>query len=175
MYRAGLLPAQYRLLDALGTLVEESGVPSYAEMAERLGFSSCAPIQQSLKRLERNGFISRIPGQTRAISILKPIHLSLLCGDLDLHQETLTPCEPTPLPTITGCPCLGFRIAHDEPQKGRIKGDILLLRCDHPFDELPQSFLGRSTTGDETFYLQSHKDGPLVFRLAGLWRDLSVD
>lgn len=45
--------------------------PTYSEIRDRMGYGSIGPVQYRLGMLQREGWISRIPGQARAIRVIR--------------------------------------------------------------------------------------------------------
>jgi repressor LexA len=69
--RPGLTPRQRRVLDYLRDYTAENGaVPTYAEMAEDLGYADKKSITQYLQALERKGYIRRHRYGHRALELL---------------------------------------------------------------------------------------------------------
>lgn len=75
--RAGLTPRMAQLLDILRRSIEANGcAPSYAEMAEAMGLSSRGAVAGMVDRLEDRGFVRRLAGQARTITIVEQSGLS---------------------------------------------------------------------------------------------------
>lgn len=81
---------QRRVLDFIVSYSAKTGgiSPSYAEIMGGLGFSSKSGVSTHLKSLEERGFIRRLPGLNRAITILRqpnghPYHAPDRVADLE--------------------------------------------------------------------------------------------
>ncbi|MBI9015352.1 MAG: winged helix-turn-helix transcriptional regulator [Clostridiales bacterium] len=65
---------QKNILDYIKRNIEEKGFPpSIREIAEEVGLSSTSTVAGHLIRLEKKGYIKRIPDTSRAITIQKTI------------------------------------------------------------------------------------------------------
>ena len=65
---------QKNILDVIKRNIDEKGFPpSIREIAEEVGLKSTSTVAGHLTRLERKGYIKRVPGSPRAISIQKTI------------------------------------------------------------------------------------------------------
>lgn len=65
---------QKTILDFIKLNIMQKGFPpSIREIAEEVGLKSTSTVAGHLTRLERKGYITRVPGSPRAISIQKTI------------------------------------------------------------------------------------------------------
>lgn len=65
-----LTKAQYRVLKCIDELIQEQGIPpSFREIRDRLGLSSCATIYRHVHDLNDKGYINFINGSPRSIKI----------------------------------------------------------------------------------------------------------
>ena len=69
-----LTEAQQRLLEAIEAYVARHGrSPSMREMADELG-QGVANVFKLVQRLERNGYVSRVPGKSRSLVVIRSGH-----------------------------------------------------------------------------------------------------
>jgi len=60
------------IMDFIGSSIEDQGYPpSIREIAKEVGLKSTATVAGHLSRLEKKGYIKRLHGIPRAISIIK--------------------------------------------------------------------------------------------------------
>jgi len=65
---------QKTILDFIELNIKQKGFPpSIREIANEVGLSSTSTVSGHLIRLERKGYITRVPGTSRAISVQKTI------------------------------------------------------------------------------------------------------
>lgn len=70
--RKGISDKQLKLLKTIKEHIDEYGYsPSMRELADTLGISSSSSILVMLERLERDGFIKRIPHANRSVRIIE--------------------------------------------------------------------------------------------------------
>lgn len=70
----GLTPQMMICLNVINDLMTATGVPpSYDDIAEELDISSRSQIHRLICALEERGWISRLPGRKRSITILRPV------------------------------------------------------------------------------------------------------
>jgi len=82
-----LTPKQIELKRALISSERENGyIPSYDELAEKLGYASKSGIHRLMSALEERGHVSRLPNKSRAIKIL----------DYNLPGAAVPVSEPKP-------------------------------------------------------------------------------
>ncbi|HXV85428.1 MAG TPA: transcriptional repressor LexA [Gemmatimonadales bacterium] len=66
-----LTKRQKQILDYLESYIESNGyAPSFEEIAEHFQFGSLATVHEHLTNLERKGYISRSPNESRSIEVL---------------------------------------------------------------------------------------------------------
>ena len=69
---AVLTERQGECLAAIEALIERLGVPpTFRELADELGVTSSNGVNDLLCRLERKGFITRVPWKSRGIRVVK--------------------------------------------------------------------------------------------------------
>ena len=62
---------QSEVLDIIAAMTRESGCsPTIRELGERLGLRSTCTVQRYLEVLERKGYLRRLPGKARRITLL---------------------------------------------------------------------------------------------------------
>ncbi|HEX9580398.1 MAG TPA: transcriptional repressor LexA [Gemmatimonadales bacterium] len=66
-----LTKRQKQILDYLESYIETNGyAPSFEEIAEHFQFGSLATVHEHLTNLERKGYITRTPNESRSIEVL---------------------------------------------------------------------------------------------------------
>lgn len=61
-----------RIVDFIRHFTAENGYgPTYGEIRDALGYRSIGPVQYRIRQLVAWGYLSRVPGQARAIRILR--------------------------------------------------------------------------------------------------------
>lgn len=72
MTKHGLTRRQSQLLGFIAEYSSKHGCsPSYVEMAQEMGISGVSAIHQHVTRLEERGHITRLPGQSRSICVVR--------------------------------------------------------------------------------------------------------
>lgn len=87
-----LTPKQHALLTYINEHLDADGfAPSYEQMAEAVGYSpkSKGNISRIIAILEARGFVRRLPGQSRAIQVLKMPGGAQPCPDVLTALEDL--------------------------------------------------------------------------------------
>lgn len=85
-----LTPKQLELLLLLNEKLDANGFgPSYEELAKALGLQSKSNINRLMVALENRGFVRRLPGQSRAIQVLKMPGGAQPCSDVLTALEDL--------------------------------------------------------------------------------------
>lgn len=85
-----LTPKQLELLTLLNEKLDANGFgPSYEELAKTLGLKSKSNINRMVVALENRGFVRRLPGQSRAIQVLKMPGGAQSCPDVLTALEDL--------------------------------------------------------------------------------------
>lgn len=85
-----LTPKQLELLLLLNEKLDANGFgPSYEELAKTLGLKSKSNINRMIVALENRGFVRRLPGQSRAIQVLKMPGGAQPCPDVLTSLEDL--------------------------------------------------------------------------------------
>jgi repressor LexA len=64
---------QQRILSFITEKQQEGWTPSVREIGEAVGLNSSAAVQKHIIRLERQGYVRRLPGKARLIQVLKPL------------------------------------------------------------------------------------------------------
>lgn len=68
-----LTATQRKVLRTITAYVQQMGFPpSVREIAEAVGLASNASVHYQLRQLERKGFLSRVEGKARAMSVTAP-------------------------------------------------------------------------------------------------------
>jgi len=85
---------QRKMYDSIVRAIQINGMPpTIRELLRGLGFSSNAPVDYHLNELERKGWITRIPGKSRGIQLIKraigiPIRGVIAAGvPLDIYPD----------------------------------------------------------------------------------------
>lgn len=87
-----LTPKQHALLTFINERLDTDGfAPSYEQMAQAVGYSakSKGNISRMINILEARGFVRRLPGQSRAIQVLKMPGGAQPCPDVLTALEDL--------------------------------------------------------------------------------------
>ncbi len=85
---ASLLPSsEWRVFSWIEEFVSQYGIsPTLREIQQGLGYRSTAAIRPRVEALANKGFISRIPGKTRTIRVLKSSRSIPLLGLIAAHS-----------------------------------------------------------------------------------------
>ncbi|MGO4955673.1 transcriptional repressor LexA [Luteococcus sp. Sow4_B9] len=143
----GLTPRQRRVLEIIRDTTAQRGYPpSIREIGDTAGLASSSSVAHQLKQLEIKGFISRTPGQPRA---------------MEIHLPPSMQPKPTPAAASEGAfDTTGindaFPSAVNVPMVGRIAAGGPILAEEHVEEvfALPQQLVGSGTT----FMLEVHGD-----------------
>ena len=70
-----MTPTQKRVLDAIKILTRQLGMcPSYMQLSQRTGHRSLATLTKHIRALEAKGYIVRIVGHSRSITVVPDMH-----------------------------------------------------------------------------------------------------
>lgn len=174
-YIGTLHPDEYETLAAIERAIAGGAVPTYKELMEARGIWAGA-LKRHLNNLLAQGYVTWTPGTARSFKVLKPILPPTYCGEINFRTgkfcSDLARSEQNPTFSMEGC--LGVRLAHDEPDKGRKAGDILYLHSPEQFRSLPCEFHHRMWLGEqsdrEVVKLQLHDLDRVVFDVVGVFR-----
>ncbi len=79
--RLDLTPVQARTLRYLQRQIDTTGIcPSYDDIAAALGWRSRSSAMRRIEELEARGFVRRIPGRKRAVTIVRRVSDPDACG-----------------------------------------------------------------------------------------------